>query len=109
MSALPLYANPNVPTASPALGLDIDNLGALRAEIAALERAEKTLSASIKARLIARGREAVHGSAFAAAVNVAERVTLDAKAAEALLIANGLEVPRKSTVVETLRVVEYVA
>lgn len=109
MSAIPLYANPNVPAASPALGRDIDELGALRLRIADLERQEKTLAGSIKARLIERGRDAVHGEWFVAGVNVSERVTLDSKAAEALLVAHGIEVPRKSQVVETLRVVEIKA
>jgi hypothetical protein len=98
--------NDLIPDASPALGRDIDNLGALRARIAALEAEEKALAASVKARLIERGREAVNGDAFLAAINVAERVTLDGKAAEALLVANGLEVPRRSQVVETLRIVK---
>jgi hypothetical protein len=96
------------PPAPRALGLDIDDLGALRARIAALEAEEKLLAASVKARLIEHGREAVKGGEFLAAINVAERVTLDGKAAEALLVANGLEVPRRSQVIETLRIVKLV-
>lgn len=102
---LQLATNPAVPSASPVLGVDIDALGALRARIADLEREEKLLAGSIKARLIARGKDAVAGHDFAAGVNIAERVSLDQPAAIALLEQHGLDVPRKSTVVETLRVV----
>lgn len=102
---LQLATNPNVPQASPVLGDDIDALGALRAKLAALEREEKALADSIKSRLIARGKDAVAGHAYVAGVTVAERVTLDGKAAEALLVEHGLDVPRKSSIIESLRIV----
>src|SRR5829696_3853901 len=71
MATIPLSPFHNVPAGDLA-----DRLGALKAEIAALEIREKAL----RDELIRRGAAAVEGTRYDAAISSAVRWTLDAKA-----------------------------
>lgn len=77
----------------------VDTLGNINAEIALLERQAK----AIKAELTCSGESVIEGSMFRAAISVAERLSLDTKAATSLLESIGMQPPMKSALVTTVR------
>ena len=60
------------------LAIIVDQLGAIKAQIASLEEAESAL----KARLVASGQTEIDGTLFRATVRQSERWTLDRKLVE---------------------------
>lgn len=78
----------------------VDDLGTVKAEIAALQEKEKALVAKLKLT----GLSAIDGTLFRATVSVSDRETVDAKALRADLGEDLIKPYLRTTPVETLRV-----
>ena len=81
---------------------------ARRAKPELLVQVDEAAALDVRLREIANERDAARRQVNDLSKQVGQ-LRRDGKAAEALLVAHGLEVPRKSQVVETLRVVEIKA
>jgi len=78
----------------------VDELGALKAQIADLTKQETKL----KAALIESGYAEIDGSLFRAAVTWTERATLDSEAVRALLTPDQIRVCTRVTEIKAVRV-----
>lgn len=74
-----------------ALAVNVDKLGALNSEIAALKKAAD----AIKDKLIASGYAEIEGKAFRAVISPRESVRLDAKIAKSYLSAEQIALASK--------------
>jgi len=79
----------------------VDNLGALKAQIAALTDQEKAL----KKALTESGFAEIDGDLFRATVSWTERATLDSDAVRAILTPDQVRVCTRTTEIMTVRVV----
>jgi hypothetical protein len=79
----------------------VDQLGALKAQIAALTDQEKAL----KKALTGSGFAEIDGDLFRATVNWTERATLDSDAVRAILTPDQVRVCTRTTEIMTVRVV----
>ena len=82
----------------------IDKLGAVKAQIANLERLEKALIEEVKHELLDAGTPAGEGEFFRATLVTAERVTVDAKAVTAKFPRADFPSLYRSAYTETLRI-----
>lgn len=88
-------------TAPPVIAaVAVDELAAVKAEIAVLQEREKILVASLKAT----GLERIHGTLHDAVISLSERETVDTKALRADLGEDIIQPYLKRTLVETLKV-----
>jgi hypothetical protein len=87
----------------------IDQLGIVKAQIAALAKREKALADRVKEELLTQGVQSAEGVLFRATLVVASRVCLDTTAAKKLLPVEVYPHLYSSDVVESLRVVARVA
>ena len=83
----------------------VDELGAIRAQIADLKKIEEQLSSQVKELILINdgGDNAVEGVLFRAVLAIAERTTLDSKAAAAILPIETYPDLYRHTVTESLR------
>ncbi len=82
----------------------VDELGAIKAQIAELEAREKELSALVKQDMHEQNVQKLDGALFAAALSVTEKVTVDSTFVKDCFPQELYPEMYKSNMVETLRV-----
>jgi predicted phage-related endonuclease len=82
----------------------VDELGAIKAQIAELEAREKELAALVKQDMHEQNVQKLDGALFAAALSVTEKITVSSEAVKQRFPADLYPEFYKSNLVETLRV-----